>query len=173
MFLNLLQLYRFRYLLHVLKLGIMGVFLGTTICSNLPWYQWNTSEKLHELVGMQRCWLQRTLGAASLDCHSQVFEEADMLTVDEEADMLTVEEEAFTHTRYIAHTTTFKEVKSLCELHGLQLWRAICERIWEKGPLHAETEFLFLIAHNFKAVIVTDFKPGIMKSTNVLNPRWN
>jgi len=72
-----------------------------------------------------------------------------------------------------AHTTTFKEVKSLCELHGLQLWRAICERIWEKGPLCAETEFLFLIAHNFKAVIVTDFKPGIMNSANVLNPRWN
>ena len=37
----------------------------------------------------------------------------------------------------------------------------ICERIWEKGPLHAEDEFLFLIEHNFKAVIATGFKPGI------------
>ena len=37
----------------------------------------------------------------------------------------------------------------------------ICERIWEKGLLRAETEFLFLIAHNFKAVIATDLKPGI------------
>ena len=36
----------------------------------------------------------------------------------------------------------------------------MCERIWEKGPLRAEAEFLFLIAHNFKAVIATDMKPG-------------
>ena len=35
-----------------------------------------------------------------------------------------------------------------------------CEWIWEKGPLHAEAEFLFLIAHNFKAVIATGLKPG-------------
>ena len=37
----------------------------------------------------------------------------------------------------------------------------ICERIWEKGPLRAEAEFLFLIAHNFKAIIAIDLKPGI------------
>jgi len=37
----------------------------------------------------------------------------------------------------------------------------ICERIWEKGPLRTEDEFSFLIAHNFKAVIVTSLKQGI------------
>ena len=37
----------------------------------------------------------------------------------------------------------------------------ICEWIWEKGLLHAETKFLFLIVHNFKAVIAMDLKPGI------------
>jgi len=31
----------------------------------------------------------------------------------------------------------------------------------KKGPLHTETEFLLLIAHNFKAVIATDSKLGI------------
>ena len=36
-----------------------------------------------------------------------------------------------------------------------------CEWIWEKGLLHAEAEFFFLIAHNFKAVIATDLKPSI------------
>jgi len=37
----------------------------------------------------------------------------------------------------------------------------ICERIWEKGPLCAEAEFLFLIAYNCKAVIATELKPGV------------
>jgi len=32
---------------------------------------------------------------------------------------------------------------------------------WEKGPLRTEAKFLFLIAHNCKAVIATDLKPGI------------
>ena len=37
----------------------------------------------------------------------------------------------------------------------------ICVRISEKSPLHVETEFLFLITHNFKAIIAMDLKPGI------------
>ena len=40
----------------------------------------------------------------------------------------------------------------------------ICDRIWEKGPLHAEAEFLFLIVHNlgnFKAVVATGLKSDV------------
>ena len=38
----------------------------------------------------------------------------------------------------------------------------ICERISEKGPLCAEAEFLFSIAHIFKAVTATGFQAGIV-----------
>ena len=51
--------------------------------------------------------------------------------------------------------------EGLTKLWNVKWFQAICERIWEKGPLRAEVKFLFLIAHNFKAVIATDLKPGI------------
>ena len=34
------------------------------------------------------------------------------------------------------------------------------EQIWEKGPLRAEAEFLFLITHDLEAVLATGLKPG-------------
>jgi len=43
---------------------------------------------------------------------------------------------------------------------GPAVQQYICEQIWKKGPLHTEAEFLFLITHNFKAVIATGLKPG-------------
>jgi len=57
------------------------------------------------------------------------------------------------------HTTSFCNITKMDNMMGFS--QDICERIWEKGPLRAEAEFLFLIAHNFKAVIATDLKPGI------------
>ena len=48
----------------------------------------------------------------------------------------------------------------------------ICDRIWEKGPLRAGAEFLFLIANNFKAVIATGLKLGIAILQSLLYTRW-
>ena len=57
---------------------------------------------------------------------------------------------------------------SLCPCTSL----FICDRIWQKGQFRAVAEFLFLIAHIFKAVIATVLKPGMVIPQSLLHTRW-
>ena len=66
----------------------------------------------------------------------------------------------FTKVALLESPNCYDEFKAKRLTDGMVSQKAY-SHLWEKNPLPAEAEFLFLIAHNCKAVIAMGFKPGI------------